>query len=441
MSAGSVATPNQGSPGPGSPVERKSIFGANLRWSVCGLLFFATTVNYVDRQVLGILKPVLEHDLHWNETDYSRVVFTFQLAYALMMPLAGRLMDWLGTRLGYALAVAVWSTASMLHSLASTPFQFSMARFALGLGEASNFPAAIKTVADWFPRKERAFATGIFNSGSNIGAIVAPLAVPIVAAHFGWRASFIFTGSLDVIWLVFWLGFYRKPSEQKRLTEKERLLIASDHEPENQPALPYSRVIGQKATWAFMIGKFLTDPVWWFYLFWVPGFLYDQYHLDLTHLGPPLIVIYVVADIGSILGGWLSKGLTARGYDLSKARKLAMLICAVAVTPVSLVMFTGSNLWLTVGLISLAAAAHQGWSANIFTLPSDTFPRPAVGSVVGLGGMGGAFGGMLVALVVGAWLDYSHKAYGPLFIAAGSMYLIALLIIHLLIPKIKQIEV
>ena len=421
--------------------ERKSIFGTNLRWSVCGLLFFATTVNYVDRQVLGILKPVLEHDLHWNETDYSHVVFTFQLAYALMMPLAGRLMDWLGTRLGYALAVAVWSTASMLHSLASTPFQFSMARFALGLGEASNFPAAIKTVADWFPRRERAFATGIFNSGSNIGAIVAPLAVPIVAAHFGWRASFIFTGGLDVIWLIFWLGFYRKPSEQKMLTEKERLLIESDHEPHNQPTIPYSRVIGQRATWAFMIGKFLTDPVWWFYLFWVPGFLYDQYHLDLTHMGPPLIVIYVVADIGSVLGGYLSKGLVHRGFDLSKARKVAMLICAIAVTPVGLIMFTGGSLWLTVGLISLAAAAHQGWSANIFTLPSDTFPRPSVGSVVGLGGMGGAFGGMLVALVVGMWLDYSHKSYGPLFIAAGSMYLIALLIIHLLVPKIKQIEV
>jgi ACS family hexuronate transporter-like MFS transporter len=420
---------------------RKSIFGTKLRWSICGLLFFATTVNYVDRQVLGILKPVLEHDLHWSETDYSHIVFAFQLAYALMMPLAGRLMDWLGTRLGYAIAVAVWSAASMLHSLATTPFQFSAARFALGLGEAANFPAALKTVADWFPRRERAFATGIFNSGSNIGAIIAPLAVPIVAAHFGWRASFIFTGGLDVIWLVFWLGFYHKPSRHKLLTSEERQLIESDHEPERQNAVPYWKVLGRRATWAFMVGKFLTDPVWWFYLFWVPGFLYDQYHLDLTHLGPPLIVIYVVADVGSVFGGWLSKGLTARGFDLSAARKTAMLICAVGVTPVALIMFTGGNLWLTVGLISLAAAAHQGWSANIFTLPSDTFPRPAVGSVVGLGGMGGAFGGMLVALVVGKWLDYSHKSYGPLFIAAGSMYLIALLIIHLLVPKIKQVEI
>lgn len=418
--------------------KSKSIFGKNLRWSVCGLLFFATTVNYVDRQVLGILKPVLERELHWNEKDYGNVVTMFQLAYALMMPIAGRLMDWLGTRLGYALAVAVWSAASMLHSAASTPFEFSMARFALGLGEASNFPAAIKTVADWFPRKEQAFATGIFNSGSNIGAIVAPLLVPIVAAHFGWRASFLFTGSLDAVWLALWLGFYRRPSEQKLLSEEERALIQSDNEPENQPALPYSQVIGRRATWAFLAGKFLTDPVWWFYLFWVPGFLFDQYHLDLTHLGPPLIVIYVVADVGSVLGGYLSKGLVARGFSLSKARKTAMLLCAVAVTPISLIMFAGGNLWLTVALISLAAAAHQGWSANLFTLPSDTFPRPAVGSVVGIGGMGGAFGGMLVAQAVGKWLDFSHKAYGPLFVAAGSMYLIALLIIHLLVPRIGQ---
>jgi ACS family hexuronate transporter-like MFS transporter len=427
----------------GSLIEspRRSIFGDNLRWAVCGLLFFATTVNYVDRQVLGILKPILERDLHWNESDYGNVVTMFQLAYALMMPIAGRLMDWLGTRIGYALAVAVWSTASMLHSLASTPLQFSAARFALGLGEASNFPAAVKTVADWFPRDERSFATGIFNSGSNIGAVVAPLLVPVVAVHFGWRMSFIFTGSLDVVWLIFWLGFYKRPSEQKLLSEKERKLIESSGESESQAAFPYSMVIGRRATWAFMIGKFLTDPVWWFYLFWVPGFLYDQYHLDLTHLGPPLIVIYVVADIGSILGGYISKGLVARGFDLSKARKAAMLMCAVAVTPVSLIPFTGGNLWSAVALISLATAAHQGWSANLFTLPSDTFPRPAVGSVVGLGGMGGALGGMLVAQVVGKWLDYSHKAYGPVFIVAGSMYLIALLVIHLLLPRIRQVEV
>jgi ACS family hexuronate transporter-like MFS transporter len=420
--------------------ERRSIFGAKLRWSICGLLFFATTVNYVDRQVLGILKPVLERDLKWNEADYGWIVFTFQLAYGLMMPLAGRVMDWLGTRIGYAIAVAVWSGASMLHSLASTPLQFASARFALGLGEAANFPAAIKTVADWFPRRERSFATGIFNSGSNIGAIVAPLAVPVIAAHFGWRASFLFTGSLDVVWLVLWLSFYRRPAEHKLLSAEERRLIESDRGEESPVKIRYSQVVRKRAAWAFLAGKFLTDPVWWFYLFWVPGFLHDKYGLNLTQLGLPLITIYVVADVGSVVGGWLSTGFIARGSDHSRARKLAMLLCALAVVPVAAVMFTGGNLWLTVALISLATAAHQGWSANLFTLPSDTFPRPAVGTVVGLGGMGGAFGGMLVAPAIGKWLDYSGKSYGPLFLTAGTMYLIALLIIHLLVPKIRQIE-
>lgn len=421
--------------------ERFSIFGTKLRWSVCGLLFFATTVNYVDRQVLGILKPVLEKELGWKDSDYGWIVFTFQLAYALMMPFAGRAMDWLGTRLGYALAVAVWSAASMLHSLASTPFQFAAARFALGLGESSNFPAALKTVADWFPKEERAFATGFFNSGSNIGAVVAPLMVPFVALHFGWRSSFLFTGGLDVIWLVLWLSFYRPPSEHKLLTKQERALIEAGRSEEPNVPIRYSQLLTKRPAWAFLMGKFLTDPVWWFYLYWVPGFLHDKYGLDLTHLGPPLIVIYVVADIGSIGGGWLSKGFVTRGLEPGVARKRAMLICALAVTPVSLIMFTGGNLWLTVALISLAAAAHQGWSANLFTIPSDTFPRQAVGSVVGLGGMGGSIGGMLVAPAIGLWLDYSHKSYGPLFFAAGTAYLLALLAIHLLAPKLRQVEI
>jgi ACS family hexuronate transporter-like MFS transporter len=429
-------------PAPGlKATERLSIFGTRLRWSICGLLFFATTVNYVDRQVLGILKPTLEKELGWNDADYGWIVFTFQLAYALMMPIAGRAMDWLGTRLGYALAVAVWSAASMCHSLASTPLQFAAARFGLGLGESANFPAALKTVADWFPKEERAFATGIFNSGSNIGAVVAPLMVPVVAAHFGWRSSFLFTGGLDVVWLILWLSFYRKPSEHKLLSGEERNLIEAGHSDEPTVKTPYAQLLTKRASWAYLFGKFMTDPVWWFYLYWMPGFLHDKYGLDLTHLGPPLIVIYVLADIGSIGGGWLSKGLIGRGFEPGAARKTAMLICALAVTPVSLIMFTGGNLWLTVGLISLAAAAHQGWSANIMTIPSDAFPRRAVGSVVGLGGMGGAFGGMLVAPAVGLWLDYSHKSYGPLFVGAGTAYLIALLVIHLLVPKLKQVDI
>lgn len=422
-----------------SQASRGGVFGKNLRWSICGLLFFATTVNYVDRQVLGILKPTIEKELGWNEQDYGWIVFTFQLAYALMMPFAGRAMDWLGTRVGYALAVVIWSVSSMLHALASTPMQFAAARFGLGIGESSNFPAAIKTIADWFPRRERALATGIFNSGSNVGAIIVPICVPLIAASFGWRASFLFTGGLDIIWLIVWLSFYQPPAKHKMLTAEERALIDSDGGDDAAVRIPYTQLMRKRPAWAYLLGKFLTDPVWWFYLFWVPGFLHDRYNLDLTHLGLPLVIIYVAADIGSIGGGYLSTGFVKRGWDLSAARKTAMLICAIAVVPVSLIAFTGGNLWLTVALISLAAAAHQGWSANLYTIVSDTFPRPAVGSAIGLGGMGGAIGGLLVAPAIGLWLDYSHKAYGPLFFVAGGMYLLALLVIHLLVPKIRPI--
>ena len=425
-----------------TPGNQPGIFREKVRWAVCGLLFFATTVNYLDRQVLGILKPTLEKELGWNEDNYGTIVSTFQIAYALMMPIAGRLIDYLGTRLGSALAVIVWSIASMLHSLAGTPFQFQIVRFGLGLGEAANFPAALKATADWFPRKERAFATGIFNSGTNLGALIAPLMVPFVATHFGWRMSFIATASFDLVWLVIWLAWYRRPEEHKSLTTAERTLIESDRTGvEDEVKVPFLWVVKQRASWAYLAGKFMTDPVWWFYLFWVPGFLHDAYGLNLTQLGLPLVVIYLAADVGSILGGWISRGLMSRGWEASSARKTAMLICACSVTPVSLIMFTGGNLWLTVALLSLAASAHQGWMANLFTLPSDTFPRKAVASVVGFGGMGGALAGGMVAKAVGMWLDYSHKSYGPLFIWAGSAYLIALLIIHTLVPKLQPVEV
>ena len=413
----------------------------NLRWYICGLLFFATTVNYIDRQVLGILKPVLERELGWREADFGWVVFAFQLAYAAMMPIAGRVIDWLGTRIGYALAVVVWSLASMSHALARSAWQFSLARFALGIGEAANFPAAVKTVADWFPSRERALATGIFNSGSNIGAIVAPLLVPFVAAYFGWRATFLVTGSLDLIWLAAWLWLFRQPSEHQRLSLSERQLIESGAAAEPARRIPYLRLLAERPAWAFLTGKFLTDPVWWFYLFWLPGFLNRKYALDLTQLGPPLIAVYVAADVGSIGGGWLSSKLLSLGWAVNRARKTTMLVCALAVLPVTAVMFTGKSLWLTVALIGLAAAAHQGWSANLYTLVSDSFPRSAVGSVIGLGGSGGAIGGLLVAPAIGYWLDFSHQSYGPLFLIAGSMYLIALAIIHLLVPKLSQIEI
>ena len=410
-----------------------------VRWVVCGLLFFATTVNYVDRQVLGILKPVLQRDLHWSESDFGWVVSSFQLAYALMMPIAGRLIDRLGTRLGYALAVLVWSLASMAHSIAHTTAQFMAARFALGIGEASNFPAAIKAVAEWFPQKERALATGIFNSGSNVGVVIAALIVPFVAVRFGWRSAFLVTGGLDLIWLTVWLAYFRKPSEHRRISKEELSFIQSDGTGgEAVSNAKYNELLEKRAAWAFIAGKFLTDPVWWFYLFWIPGFLHRAYGLNLTELGPPLIVIYVAADGGSVAGGWLSSALASRGRTLNRARKTAMLICAMAVTPVIAMLFVHS-LWPAVALIGLAAAAHQGWSANLFTLVSDTFPKAAVGSVVGLGGFGGALSGMVAAPLTGYWLDFSHGAYHPLFVIAGCAYLIALAIIQALVPRLEPV--
>ena len=389
-----------------------------MRWYVCGLLFFATTINYIDRQVLGLLKPVLEKDLGWTEKDYGFIVFAFQTAYAFVMPFAGRFIDWLGTRMGYMLAVVVWSFAAMAHALAGSAMQFSIARFGLGLGEAANFPAAVKTTADWFPAKERALATGIFNSGSNIGAVVAPLAVPWIAGTWGWRSAFLITGALGFLWVALWMLTYREPPRHER-----------------SEAINYWSLLRQRQAWAILLGKFLTDPVWWFYLYWFPGFLFSRYGVDLTRLGPPLIAVYVLADVGSIGGGWLSSKLLAKGWSVNSARKTAMLVCAIAVTAA---VFVGqASLWGAVALVSIAAAAHQGWSANLYTLASDLYPKNSVGSVVGLSGMGGAIGGMLVAPAVGYWLDSSGKAYGPLFVVAGCMYLLALLIIHLLVPKVE----
>ena len=411
-------------------------YRSNVRWVICGLLFFATTVNYIDRQTLAILKPTLEKDLHWSESDYGWIVSAFQFAYALTMPLAGRIVDRLGTRLGYALAVLVWSAAAMSHSLARTWGQFVAARFGLGLGEAANFPAAIKTVAEWFPEKERALATGIFNSGSNVGAVAAPLLIPVVAYRLGWRAAFVVTGSFDLIWLVAWLAYYRRPAEHRGVSKAELAYIGSGNsEPDRTGADRWRELLARRPAWAFIAGKFVTDPVWWFFLFWIPAFLQSTYQLPLTSLGLPLAAIYVAADAGSILGGWLSAPLLSRGWTVDAARKTAMLLCACAATPViALVVVRG--LWPTVGLIGIAAAAHQGWSANLYTLVSDTFPRRTVASVIGLGGLVGGISGILAAPVIGYWLDFSHGAYRPLFVAGGMAYLAALGIVQLLVPKI-----
>ncbi|HEX4808250.1 MAG TPA: MFS transporter [Bryobacteraceae bacterium] len=410
----------------------------NFRWFICALLFFATTVNYMDRMVLGILKPVIAQDLHWTENQYGTIIACFQAGYAVMMLVAGWLIDKLGTRIGYIISATVWSISSMSHALAGNAFQFGLARLGLGLGEAANFPAAIKTVATWFPRRERALATGVFNSGSNVGAVVAPLLVPIMAARFGWHSAFLLTGSLSMLWVILWSLTYREPDRHRRLSTEELALIRSDQEETQLHKVPYGQLLTKRAAWALIMGKFLTDPVWWFYLNWLPGFLHDNYKLDLTHIGPPLIAIYVSADVGSVGGGWISSSLITHNCPVGKARKIAMLICALAVTAAIFVPNAHGNLWLTVGLVSIAAAAHQGWSANLYTIASDCFPKSAVGSVVGLAGFGGAVGGAFAAKAIGAWLNFSHEVYGPLFLAAGSMYLLALLVIQLLIPRYKM---
>jgi ACS family hexuronate transporter-like MFS transporter len=326
----------------------------------------------------------------------------------------------------------------MCHALARSPFGIGAARFALGLGESGNFPAAIKTVAEWFPKKERALATGVFNSGSNVGAIVAPLAVPWIAVNYGWQLAFIITGTLGFIWLVFWLLIYRRPEEHPKLSPGELAYIHSDP-PEPTAKIPWARLFPHRQTWAFAVGKFLTDPIWWVYLFWLPKFLNTNYGLDITQIGLPLVVIYVSADVGSIGGGWLSGALIRRGWSVNKGRKAAMLVCALAVVPI---MFAAhaSNLWVAVALVSLAAAAHQGWSANIFTMVSDMFPRRAVGSVVGIGGMTGAVGGMLIQTAVGLILYYT-SSYLPIFVVAGGAYLVALFIIHLLVPRLEPARI
>jgi MFS transporter, ACS family, hexuronate transporter len=410
-----------------------------VRWIVCGLLFYATTVNYMDRMVLGILKPVLAAQLHWTETQYGLINSAFQLGYAVMMPIAGRLIDWVGIRIGYTAAVLFWSLSSMAHALAGSALQFGAARLGLGIGEASNFPAALKTIADWFPQRERATAIGLFNSGSNIGAVVAPLLVPVLTARFGWQSAFLFTGSLSMTWAVIWFLFYREPERHPWLSPQELQLIRSGQDSGAAiERFSYVRLLKRRAAWAFVLGKFMTDPVWWFYLFWLPGFLNAKYGVDLIHLGPPLATVYLSADIGSIGGGWLSSVLLKRGWSPGAARKTAMLVCASAVTAAIFVPNAAGHLWVTVALVSVAASAHQGWSANIFAMASDCFPRRAMASIVGLGGFGGAIGGMLAQPVIGRWLDFSHDAYAPLFFVAGSMYLVALLIIHVLLPRFDQ---
>lgn len=427
------------------------------RWMICALLFFAATINYIDRQVIGILKPTLQAEFGWTETDYGDIIFAFNLAYAIGFLLAGRMMDRFGVRRGFAFAIIIWSLAAIAHAeaavfgpgaaailaLAGLTYSasvagFMAARLALGFGESGNFPAAIKVVAEWFPRRERALATGVFNSGTNVGALLTPLVVPWITLVWGWYWAFVATGALGFLWLVVWWRVYAHPEQHPRLGAAELAYIRSDP-PESQATVPWRTLLPHRQTWAFMIGKFLTDPIWWLYLFWIPDFLNRNHGIDLKTIGPPLVAIYLVADVGSIGGGWLSSALIKRGWSVNSGRKLAMLVCALAVMP--MVFASGArDLWVAVALVSLAAAAHQGWSANLFTTASDMFPRQAVGSVVGLGGMAGAVGGMLIAKLTGYLLD-ATGSYVPVFLIAAFAYILALAVIHLLVPRLEPVTI
>ena len=389
------------------------------------LLFGATTVNYVDRQVLGILAPTLTRELRWTETDYAAIVSWFSIAYGVGLLVMGRVMDWIGVRAGLALAVLVWSLAAMGHALARTVAGFGIARALLGAGESGNFPAAVKAVAEWFPQKERALATGIFNAGSNVGVIVAALLVPSIALGLGWRWAFLATGALDLLWLALWLALYRAPNREAPVADAERA--------------PWRALLGRRQTWAFIVGKAMTDPVWLFYLFWLPKFLDASFGVRLVGLAAPLVVIYVAADVGSITGGWLSGALIKRGWSVNRGRKAALLAAALCVLPTMFAPAAGS-MWVAVGIVSVAAGAHQWWSANLFTTVSDMFPRSAVASVVGIGGCAGLFSAFGLQRLTGAILQATGGNYGPIFAVLGLAYVGALGLIHLLVPRLEPAE-
>ncbi len=425
---------------PTPPAKASTDSRGHFRWVICGLLFLATTINYVDRNVISILKPLFlkasaQGGLGWSEANFADVVTWFQLAYAVMMLAAGVIIDRIGIRWGFALAIAWWSFAAMGHALAGTVLAFIVWRVLLGIGEAGNFPASIKTVAEWFPRRERALATGLFNAGTNTGAVATPFLVAwILAAFGGWQWVFILVGSIGFLWLLLWLRIYGKPEDHPRISKAELAYIQQEPE-EKVEKVPWLPLLRFRQTWAFTIGKFLTDPIWWFYLFWAPGFLARKFHVEIKAMGAPVFVIYLLADVGSVGGGWLFALFLKRGWSPNAARKSAMLVCALAVLPVIFASLTPS-LWVAVFLIGLACAAHQGWSANIFTLTSDMFPKRAVGSVTGIGGFAGAMGGVFFSQHVGSVLQADPNNYLPILIIAGTIYLGALCIVHALAPKL-----
>jgi ACS family hexuronate transporter-like MFS transporter len=432
----------------------------NYRWTICALVFFATTINYLDRQVLSLLKPYLEENGMFGsdpahfESIYANIVIAFQLAFAFGMVLVGGFIDRIGLKIGYALSLFAWSLASIAHAIAKGPFGFGVVRAALGLPEAGNFPAGVKTIAEWFPKKERALATGIFISGTNIGAILAPVLVPLIAVTMGWQWAFILTGAVGFIWLIFWQLIYDSPGNKLakgKLKQAEYDLIESDKEDQSteESTAPFSwfKLLTYKQTWAFFIGKLLTDPVWWFFSFWLPAFLKEQYGLTGTQVSLPLAFVYTMTTIGSILGGWLPKYFIEKGMDANKARKKAMLIYAFIPLAVLFVQYAGEfNMWYAVIIIAIAASAHQAWSANIFTTVSDMFPKRAVASVTGIGGMAGGIGGILIAKSAGLLFDHYKAAgdirvgYGIMFMICSSVYVIAWLFMHALVPRFRKID-
>ena len=416
----------------------------HYRYRILAMLFFATSVNYFDRSLIGVMAPTLEKLFHWSNEDYGWIMVSFKLAYAIGLISMGGVIDKLGTKKGYTLSIATWSLFGMLHAAIRPAFGFwgfVVARFGLGLGEAGNFPASIKAVAEWFPKKERAFATGIFNAATSVGAIAAPIVVGLIVSLDGknWQVPFLITGALSATWVVIWLKMYRKPEEHPKVSQAELEYIQSDSEEETTEKLPWRAVLPKRQTWAFVVAK-ITDAVWWFYLFWGAKFLAVTYDVNIKNIALPFFVLYVLADCGSIFGGYLSSAFIKHGWSINKSRKITLLICALIILPVSLVAII-HNKWLAIVLIGVAAGGHQAWSANIFTLVSDVFPKKATASVVGIGGMVGALSGMVGDIALGSVLDKAdNHGYFYAFLIAGSLYLVILGIVHMIMPRMRPLD-
>lgn len=414
----------------------------NLRWWMLSLVFLATTINYLDRQVMGLLKPTLETEFHWDEKDYSYIVMAFTATYALGYLAMGRFIDRVGTKIGYAVSLIVWSLASIGHGFVKSTVGFIVARMSLGLSEAGNFPAAIKSVAEWFPKKERALATGIFNSGATVGAILAPVLVPFILGHYGWQQTFVWIGALGLLWIILWWKFYHTPEKSKLLSQKELQYIKSDQQTqsESHEKIPLSELLKYKVTWSFAIGKIMTDPIWYFFMFWLPAYFSDVFKMDLTKPSIPLIVIYSGTTIGSIGGGYLSSFLIKKGWAIGRARSIVMLLFALMVVPVMFSKYV-ENMWIITVIIAFATAAHQGWGANLMTTVGDRLPNSHVSSVIGFGGMLGSTAGIIFPLFIGVVLDTFKKSgninggYNIIFFIAGISYVAAWLIIKLINRK------